>query len=246
MDLNADVGERFESLDDDAKILDAVTSANVACGFHAGDPVLMGKMCRLAVAKGVRIGAHISYYDRLNFGRRELEVSGARLEKETIYQLGALAAVAENAGGKVTYVKPHGALYWRCARDRKQAVAVVDGLVSADPGLALLVPPDSTIGEVATERGIAIAEEGFADRRYLSDGRLAPRRDHEAVLETPAALRQGLQIAIEDTAVALDGTVLEMHVRSLCVHGDTPGAATLAARLRAALDQNAVEVRPFT
>jgi 5-oxoprolinase (ATP-hydrolysing) subunit A len=244
IDLNADVGERVEARDDDAKILSTVTSASVACGFHAGDPALMADICGQAVAEGVRIGAHISYFDRRHFGRRELDLSTARLTGETTYQLGALAAVAEWVGGRVSYVKPHGALYWRCSRDPEQAGAVVDAILSVDPGLALLVPPGSTLGEIAGERGVVTVEEGFADRRYLPDGGLAPRRDHDSVLGESEAIAQGLRIATEGLVTATDGTRLPLPVRSLCVHSDTPGAVTLVTALRAALDR-AVEVRAF-
>ncbi len=247
IDLNADVGERTgpESLDDDAAILDAVTSANVACGFHAGDPQTMRAVCQAAVVRGVRIGAHVGYDDRPGFGRRDLDVPPDRLRDETLYQLGALAACAAATGGRLAYVKPHGALYARCAADRPAATALVAAAAALDPPLAVLGPPGSALLAAAAAAGLAPAAEGFADRAYLADGRLVPRGQPGSVLAAPAALDQAEQIACSHSAQAADGHRLTLDVASLCLHSDTPGAAGLARALRERLERAGVEIRPF-
>ncbi len=221
VDLNADVGEGLEA---DAELLRIVTSANVACGFHAGDAGTMRAVCDAAFAAGVVVGAHVSYRDRDGFGRRELDVDPATLEAEAAEQIEALQ---EAAGGRVAYVKPHGALYHRASVDDAAAAALV---VAAAP-LAVLAFPGSRLLARAREAGLTAVEEGFADRAYGADGSLVARSDPGAVLDADAAAAQ---------AVALVA-----RVRSVCVHSDTPGAAALAARVRSALEQAGVELRPF-
>jgi UPF0271 protein len=247
MDLNADVGERpaAEALADDEAILDAVTSANVACGFHAGDAPTMRAICRAAVARGVRIGAHVGYDDRPGFGRRELDVPPVRLGDETLYQLGALAACAAVVGGRLAYVKPHGALYGRCVTDRPAAQAVVEAAAAFDRRLAILGPPGSELLAAAEDAGLAGAAEGFADRAYAADGRLLGRERPGSVLAPGAALAQAERIAREHEVRAADGAVLRLRVASLCLHSDTPGAARLARALRGRLEELGVEVRSF-
>jgi UPF0271 protein len=247
IDLNADVGERIgrDALDDDAAILDAVTSANVACGFHAGDAATMRAICEAAVARGVSIGGHVGYDDRPGFGRRDLDVPPARLRDETIYQLGALSATARAAGGRLAYVKPHGALYARCAADEQVAAAIVEGAAAVDPGLAVLGPPGSRLLAAATARGLAPAAEGFADRAYLADGRLMARSEPGSVLDPDAALDQAERIARTREATAADGSPVPLAVASLCLHSDTPGAAALARALRDRLERAGIDIGPF-
>lgn len=248
IDLNADVGERpgADGLRDDALILDQVTSANVACGFHAGDAATMRALCDAAVVRGVRIGAHVGYDDRPGFGRRDLDVRPQRLRDETIYQLGALTACARAAGGRLTYLKPHGALYTRCARDPAAAAAVVDAADTVDPPLAILGPPASHLLAAAATRGLPTTAEGFADRGYLPDGRLVPRTDPGSLLDAQQALAQAEQIARAGQATAADGSQLALRVGSLCVHSDTPGAAELARALRRRFEHVGIELRPFS
>jgi UPF0271 protein len=247
MDLNADVGERTgaDGLADDLAILDAVTSANVACGFHAGDAPTMRAICEAAVARGVRIGAHVGYDDRPGFGRRELDIPPPRLRDETIYQLGALAACATAAGGRLVYVKPHGALYSRCVADRAAADAVVEAATTLGLGLAILGPPGSELLAAAVARDSAHTAEGFADRAYQGDGRLVPRTEPGSVLAADAALAQAVGLARDGRVVTAAGGPLALSVGSLCVHSDTPGAAGLARRVRRRLEQAGVEVGPF-
>jgi UPF0271 protein len=227
LDLNADVGE---GVDGDRELLDVVTSASVACGFHAGDDSTMRALCKEAVARGVAIGAHVGYRDREGFGRRDLNIAPATVEAETTEQISTLKSHAAAAGGRVAYVKPHGALYHRASVDGECAAAILSAM---DAGLALLAPPGSVLLAQAREAGRVAVAEGFADRGYASDGSLVPRGSPGAVLEAGHALRQAL-------ALARGGVV-----GSLCVHGDTPGALELARRVAAELKATGVELRAF-
>src|SRR4051794_24487926 len=199
IDLNADVGEGFGSwsMGDDAALLPLLSSANVACGFHAGDATIMRRTCEQAVGLGVRIGAHVGYRDLAGFGRRELTADPATLRDETLYQLGALQACAVAAGGAVTYVKPHGALYHRAASDAAVADAVVDGVRAGGSGLAVVGAPASELLRRAAEAGLPAVVEGFVDRAYRPDGTLLPRSQPGAVLEPEAALEQAVRIATD-------------------------------------------------
>jgi UPF0271 protein len=222
IDLNADVGE---GMDGDIDLLGFVTSANVACGFHAGDASTMRAVCAEAVERGVAIGAHVGYCDREGFGRRALDVPATTVEAETVEQILAL-----QSHGPVAYVKPHGALYHRASVDAECAAAIV----SAAEGLAVLGAPGSALLAQASAAGLATVLEGFVDRAYARDGSLVPRGSPGAVLGVEDAVRQALQIA----RVRLD-------VRSLCLHGDTPGALELARRVVAELENAGLELRSF-
>ena len=252
IDLNADLGEHpgADGIDADARILEGVSSANVACGFHAGDGATMRAICELAVRRHKRIGAHVSYLDRAGFGRRVLDVTAETLREHILQQIRALEAQAGLAGGAVTYVKAHGALYNRAAVDRTTAnvvaTAVADASASLDRPLKLLCPPDSKLIRAAAEHGVDGIAEGFADRGYQADGTLTPRSEPGSVLTPDATVAQAKLIATERRVVALDGTALSLEVRSLCLHSDTPGAAELAVRLRNALIGAGCEVRAFT
>jgi UPF0271 protein len=246
VDLNSDVGERPDAIAQDAEILRSVTSANVACGFHAGDPDTMRAVCGLAAKGGVSVGAHVSYNDREGFGRRELEVESVRLIAETIEQIAALAEIAALEGAAISYVKPHGALYNRCVTDDVQARAVVAAILTFDPSLMVLGMPRSALTRAARAIGLRASDEGYADRAYLPTGELAPRDSPGAVLDLESAVTQALALVIHGTATAVDGTELELRVHSLCVHSDTPGAPALTRDLRTAFEQAGVEVRSFT
>lgn len=248
IDLNADLGEGFGrwELTDDEALLASVTSANVACGFHAGDPSTMRRVCEQAVAHGVRIGAQVSYRDLAGFGRRAMDVPAAELAAEVAYQIGALDVFARAAGGRVAYVKPHGALYNRAVRDGEQAAAVIEGIRLAVTALPVLGLPGSELLAAAAAAGLPAVQEAFADRAYRPDGTLVPRTEEDAVLEDPAlVIRRSVRIARDGAVTAADGSTLRMPARSLCVHGDTPGAARLAAEIRGALAGSGVDVRAF-
>jgi 5-oxoprolinase (ATP-hydrolysing) subunit A len=248
VDLNSDLGEGYGrwALGDDAALLGLVTSANVACGFHAGDPATIDRTVRTAVERGVSVGAQVSYPDLVGFGRREIDVEPADLTADVLYQLGALEAFARAAGDRVRYVKPHGALYNRIARDPVQAAAVVDAIRRYDPALPLLTLPGSAAMEAAREAGVPAVGEGFADRAYTADGRLVSRREPGAVLQDPGQVAaRAVVMATERRVESVDGTEVEVGVRSLCVHGDTPGAVDLARKVRAALEEAGVTLEPF-
>ena len=248
MDLNSDLGEGYGrwALGDDATLLEVVTSANVACGFHAGDPATIDRTVRVAVEHGVAVGAQVSYPDLVGFGRRELEVAPADLTADVLYQLGALEAFARAAGSRVRYVKPHGALYNRIARDPVQAAAVVEAVRRYDPALPLLTLPGSAAMAAAADAGVTAVAEGFADRAYTPEGRLVPRSEPGAVLHEPGEVAaRALRMATEGRVEAAAGGEVAVRVRSLCVHGDTPGAVELARAVRAALEGAGVTLEPF-
>ncbi|MFC4555029.1 LamB/YcsF family protein [Georgenia faecalis] len=248
MDLNADVGESFGgwTLGDDAAILGAVTSANVACGFHAGDAATARRACALAAAGGVSVGAHVSYRDLAGFGRRFLDVDPAELVDEVIYQVGALQAIAAAAGTRVRYVKPHGALYTAIAHHRPQARAVVEAVRTLDADLPLLVLPGTVVEEEAAAVGVTAVVEAFADRAYEADGTLVSRGQPGAVLTDPAQVAaRVVRLATEGTVEAVDGATVAVAAQSVCVHGDTPGAVGIATAVRAALEAAGVPLRPF-
>ncbi|MFI5657680.1 LamB/YcsF family protein [Streptomyces sp. NPDC051684] len=248
IDLNADLGEGFGrwTLTDDEALLSVVTSANVACGFHAGDPSVMRRVCDLAAERDVRIGAQVSYRDLAGFGRRAMDVPPDELAAEVAYQIGALRVFAEAAGAEVAYVKPHGALYNRTVRDAEQARAVVDGVRLAGGRLPVLGLPGSQLLAAAEEFGLRPVREAFADRAYTPEGTLVPRREPNAVVEdADAVVRRSVGFAVDGGVEAVDGSHVAVAARSLCVHGDTPGAAAIAARVRVALENAGVKVGAF-
>ncbi|MCM6775500.1 LamB/YcsF family protein [Nocardia sp. CDC159] len=246
IDLNSDLGEGFGAwtMGDDAALLDIVTSANIACGFHAGDPSIMRRTCALAVERGVRIGAHISYRDLAGFGRRAMAVSPRELADETLYQIGALDAFARAAGDRVRYVKPHGALYHSASADPAVADAVVSAI--AEYGrLSVLGLPGSQLQAAAAAAGIPFHAEGFADRAYTPAATLVPRSEPGSVLDPEAALGQAVSIAVDGSTRSRDGAPVAVPARSLCVHGDSPGAVAMAEAIREALRAKGVELRAF-
>ncbi|GGV66920.1 5-oxoprolinase subunit PxpA [Streptomyces massasporeus] len=248
IDLNADLGEGFGRwrLTDDEQLLSVVTSANVACGFHAGDAVTMRRVCELAAERGVRIGAQVSYRDLAGFGRRAMDVPSAELAAEVAYQIGALEVFARAAGARVAYVKPHGALYNRVVRDEEQAAAVVDGVLLADTALPVLGLPGSRLLELAGKAGLPVVTEAFADRAYTDAGTLVPRTLEGAVVTDPdAVVERSLGLARSGEVVSHTGMRIEVRARSLCLHGDTPGAVDLARRVRERLAACGVRVEAF-
>lgn len=248
IDLNADVGEGFGvwRLGDDEALLDVVTSANVACGFHAGDPLTMRRVCAGAAARGVTIGAQVGYRDLAGFGRRRIDIAPDELAADVLYQLGALEACAVAANTRVRYVKPHGALYNTAADDPVQAGAIVEAVAAFDETLPVLGLPGSALADAATRRGLPFVAEAFADRGYLASGRLIPRRTAGAVITDPGVVvARSVAFAVEQRVTAEDGANVAVQARSLCVHGDTPGAVGLAVAVRDALLAAGVEVTPF-
>lgn len=249
MDLNSDMGEGFGiyQLGDDQALLDVVTSANIACGFHAGDPQTMIRTVQGAAERGVHVGAHVSYRDLIGFGRRNIDATPAEITADILYQLGALAAVARSCGTAVRYVKPHGALYNTMATHRPTAEAVVAAVRDYDPALPILTLPGSVLIDAARDAGVTAITECFADRAYTSEGRLVPRRQPGAVLtDDDTVVKRALRMATDGTVEAVDGTPIDIHAASMCVHSDTPGAAHLARRIRDALDNAGVTVAAFT
>jgi len=249
IDLNADLGEGFGAwrLGDDDALLDIVTSANVACGFHAGDPTQMGRVCRRAAERGVAVGAQVGYRDLAGFGRRRIDYDLDDLRDDILYQIGALEAFCRVAGDRVRYVKPHGALYNVAAVDEGQASAVVAAVTGYDAALPVLCQPESVLARAAAGAGLTVVGEGFADRGYRGDGMLVPRSAAGAVIDDAGVVAaRAARMAVEGVVVAVDGTHVPVGVRSLCVHSDTPGAVRLARRVRAALTEAGLTVEPFS
>jgi UPF0271 protein len=236
IDLNADLGEGYGGwqLGDDDAMLDLVSSANIACGFHAGDPATIDRTVTTAAERGIRIGAQVSYPDLVGFGRRRMDIAPADLTADVIYQVGALAAFCQAAGTHLAYVKPHGALYNRIVEDEEQAEAVCQAITRYADGLPLLTLPGGVAADVAERRGLPVVYEGFADRAYTSDGRLVPRS------ESGAVLTDAQSVAAHAVELAQSGSV-----QSICIHGDTPHAAVLARAARLGLENAGLQIKAF-
>jgi 5-oxoprolinase (ATP-hydrolysing) subunit A len=248
VDLNSDLGEGFGhwTLGDDDALLGVVTSANVACGYHAGDATIMRRVCERAVESGVAIGAQVGYRDLPGFGRRFIEVEPEALTQDVIYQIGALEAFARVAGSRVRYVKPHGALYNAIVHHEEQAAAVVRAVVDYDPTLPVLGLPGSVFLGLAAEAGLTVAHEAFADRAYTPQGTLVSRRLPGAVLHDAAEIaRRCAAMATGDPIADIDGGRLSLKPQSICVHGDTPGAVQIAQQVRQALTSAGLSLAPF-
>lgn len=248
IDLNSDLGEHYGAwrMGDDAAMLGIVTSANVACGFHAGDPVSVLSTVRAAADLGVAVGAHIAYPDLVGFGRRPMTPSAAELEADVIYQIGALQALAKVAGTEVRYVKPHGALYNTIAFDEVQADAVIGAVKAVDPDLALVCLASSPLVDQVRASGLRAIPEAFADRAYEPDGALVSRREEGAVLDDPDVIADRMLTLVQDGVVAArDGSEVAIEADSICVHGDSPGAVRVATVVRDRLVAAGVVLRPF-
>ncbi|MGV1917982.1 LamB/YcsF family protein [Rhizobium sp. 22-785-1] len=249
IDLNSDLGESYGawSMGDDEAMLSIVSSANIACGFHAGDPTGIFKTVKAATANGVVIGAHVSYPDRVGFGRRDMDVTPEDLIADVIYQIGALKGIAAAAGTTVRYVKPHGALYNRIAHDSKQGQAVVDGIKAVDPSLVLMGLANAPILDLARKAGLSVVAEAFADRAYTPDGQLVSRREKGAVLHDADQIADRMvQLARQGTLEAIDGSIIKIEAQSICVHGDSPGAVDIAREIRRRFETDGIAVRSFT
>lgn len=247
IDLNADLGESTAGnpVSDDAAMIDVVSSANTACAFHAGDPHDIAKTLSAAAANNVTVGAHVGYNDKASFGRRYIDYSPSELADEVLYQIGALDALARSRGTKVSYVKPHGALYNAIVYNELQAQAVVDG-VKAFGDLPLLLLPGSVAIEKAEAAGLRAVREAFADRNYNPDGTLVSRREANAVLHDPAEVaKRVLRMATEGTITTLDGSDISVGAESVCIHGDSPDAVAMAKEIARSLREADIKVRSF-
>lgn len=245
IDLNADLGESFGAwrMGDDAGVMPWISSANIACGFHAGDPLIMRRTVALCLEHGVAIGAHPSLPDLQGFGRREIKVTPDEAYSHTLYQIGALHAIAKACGGCVHHVKPHGALYNMAARDRELADAIARAVRDFNPTLILVGLAASALVDAGRDAGLAVQREGFCDRRYQADGALVPRAVQGALIEeVDAAIAQAVSIATRGEAVAADGTTVRIKADTLCVHGDRANAGSFAKGLRQALEQAGVQI----
>ncbi len=249
MDLNSDLGESYGAwkMGDDAAMLAIVTSANVACGFHAGDPAGILKTLRDAAANGVAVGAHVAYPDLVGFGRRNMDPTSRELVADVIYQIGALQGLAAAAGTRVSYVKPHGALYNTIAHDERQGQDVITAILEVDPGLVLMGLAGSPLLRRAQERGVRTASEAFADRAYTDDGELLSRRLEGAVLHDPDLVAERMLRLVETgEIVSVSGKRVRLEADSICVHGDSPGAVAMARRLRERLQAAGIPIKSFT
>ena len=248
IDLNSDLGESLGAwrMGDDAAMLSIVSSANVACGFHAGDPAGILRTLRHAKAHGVAVGAHVAYRDLVGFGRRNMDVESADLRADVIYQIGALQGLAAAAGTAVRYVKPHGALYNTIAHDQRQASDVIAAIREIDPGLCLVALAGSPLLDWAEAQGLRAIPEAFADRAYTPQGTLVSRREPGAVLhDAKEVAERMLRLAGDGVVQAIDGSMVRIRADSVCVHGDSPGAVEMARQVRARLEQAGVAIRPF-
>ena len=248
IDLNSDLGESFGPwpMGDDPSMLSIVTSANIACGFHAGDPAGILSVLKEAEKRGVSVGAHVGYRDLVGFGRRNMEPTSAELIADTIFQIGALQGLAKAAGTTVAYVKPHGALYNTIAHDARQAADVIAGIKAIDPSLMLLALAGTPIVEQARAEGLTVVCEAFADRAYNADGSLVSRRLPGSVIHDPQVIAERmLRMVVEGRIPAIDGTHIALEAQSICIHGDTPAAVAVARTLRETLVSRGIELKAF-
>lgn len=247
IDLNADLGESFGNyvIGDDEALIAQISSANIAAGFHAGDPSVLRKAVRAAAARGVSIGAHPSFPDLLGFGRREMHMADWEVEDAVLYQIASVAGVAKAEGARMRHVKPHGALYNQASRDPSLAAAVVRAITAFDKNLALFAPPASELAVAGRSAGLHVVHEGFADRAYDASGRLVSRHVSGAVIaDDEQAAQQAVRLALRHEVVALDGHVVHVPVDTICLHGDAPRAAQRAAHIRKALESAGVTICP--
>ena len=246
IDLNSDLGESFGrwTLGHDAELMASITSCNIACGYHAGDPEIMRRTVRLAREHGVAIGAHPGLPDLVGFGRRAMGVTAAEVENLVLYQVGALAAIARAEGTRLQHVKPHGALYNMAIKDRGLADGIARAVASFDPSLLLFGLPGTELLRAGDAAGLPLAAEGFADRNYEADGSLTPRTEPDAVIHDAAAVvTRAVQMAREGVVISREGEEVPMRVATICTHGDTPGSHTLARRIRDGLERAGIKVR---
>ena len=240
VDLNADLGEGAEH---DAELFELITSANIACGFHAGDPISVLRSIRDAAQRNVSIGAHPSFLDRENFGRKQIPVESAQVFAEVTYQLGAFNALTSAIPVRMNHVKPHGALYNMAVRDERLSEAIVRSILVVDPYLFLFAPSGSVMEQVANAADVRVISEVFADRNYLADGSLVPRTRSDALLNDPVeAAKRVLRMLREGKVKSVDGADVDVRAQTICVHGDTPGAVEFARELRSQLEFQGVRI----
>lgn len=247
-DLNSDLGESFGPwpMGDDVAMLDIVSSANIACGFHAGDPAGILRTIKAAVERNIAIGAHVGYRDLAGFGRRNMEPTSEELFGDVIYQIGALKGLAAAAKAKVTYVKPHGALYNTIAHNQRQADDVIRAIKAIDPELVLLALAGAPVVEQARAAGLTVVEEVFADRAYTADGQLVSRTQPGAVVhDVNEVASRALAMARDGVVKSIDGQTIKLNAQSICVHGDSPNAVALARAVRQAFDAAGLRIEPF-
>jgi len=245
IDLNCDMGESFGAytIGADAEVMASISSANVACGYHGGDPAVMRRTVRLAREAGVAVGAHPGFQDLAGFGRREMRLAPQEIEDMVLYQIGALAAIAQSEGVRLQHVKAHGALYNMAARDRALADAIARAVAAFDPSLILFGLPGSELIRAGAACSLRVASEGFADRAYEPDGSLTPRSRAGAVIhDAEAVVRRAVRMAVDGIVAATDGSEISMHVETICTHGDTPGAQALTRALRAGLERAGIAI----
>lgn len=248
MDLNSDLGESFGAwtMGDDAAMLDIVSSANVACGFHAGDAAGILSTLKAAKARNVVVGAHVAYRDLTGFGRRNMDVASGDLVADVIYQIGALQGLARAAGTTVQYVKPHGALYNTIAQDKRQAMDVINAIKSIDPKLVLMALAGAPLIGWARDAGLTVVAEAFADRGYTPQGALVSRREPGAVLHDATLIAQRMLTLVREGVIeAVDGSLVPVEADSICVHGDSPGAVAIARNIRQRFEQEGVKIASF-
>ncbi len=248
IDINCDLGESYGhfQVGQDSKIMPHITSANVACGFHAGDPVTMAHTVKLAKKSGVAVGAHPGYPDLMGFGRREMKLTAEELKSYIMYQVGALQVFAKASGTNLQHVKPHGALYNIATQDKNTAETIAEAVLSIDSKLIVLGPPHSMIAKIASRMGLRVALEAFADRAYNPDGALVSRSQLGSVIEEPKLVVERGRKMIEDgTVSAINGETVHLgEVHTICVHGDTPNAVEMARILKASLLAAKIDVKP--
>lgn len=248
IDLNCDMGEGFGAytIGSDEQVMPFITSANIACGFHAGDPETMQKTVKMAKANGVAVGAHPSYPDLVGFGRRPMDASAAEVKADVIYQIGAMAAFCKSEGIKLQHVKPHGALYNKAAVNSSIAVAIAEAIKSVDPDLYMVCLSNSEMVTAAKTVGIKYVEEVFADRAYTAEGKLVPRTQPGAVIHDPAeAAERVLKMVRDSSVVAIDGTIVPLNAQTICVHGDNAEAIEMIRIIKTRLEQEKVQLKPF-
>jgi UPF0271 protein len=247
IDLNCDMGESFGAytIGADPEVMSSISSANIACGFHGGDPGVMRRTVRLAKTAGVAVGAHPGFPDLVGFGRREMKVDPADVEDMVLYQVGALAAIAASEGMKLRHVKAHGALYNMAAKDRQLADAIAGAVRAFDASIILFVLPGSELQRAGEAAGLRVALEGFADRAYEPDGSLTPRSRPGAVIhDAPTVVQRVIRMATEGRVTATNAADIDMRVTTICTHGDTPGAAALTRAIREGLEQAGIRIEP--
>jgi 5-oxoprolinase (ATP-hydrolysing) subunit A len=245
IDLNADMRESFGAytIGSDEAVMTSISSANVACGYHGGDPSVMRRTVRLARERGVAVGAHPGFPDLLGFGRREMRIAPQDVEDLVLYQIGALAGIAHGEGIRLSHVKPHGALYNMAVKDRSLADAIARAVAAFDRTLVLFGLPNSDLARAGQAAGLRVALEGFADRAYEPDGSLTPRSRTGAIIhDLETVVQRAVRMAIDGVVIATDGSELAMRVDTICTHGDTPGAQALTRALRTGLEQAGVKV----